>query len=108
MLWKKNVKEVNLLHPCVFCCDYIFAVVDFAVACVQVPDHMWCPTSLVVNGKETEYPVPEPYLPLNFINSTGMRYEAEEVRQCLLKGTGDIVHILIDKRIDVFPFFFFK
>lgn len=47
---------------------------------------MWCPTSLVVNGKETEYPVPEPHLPLNFINSTGMRYEAEEVRQCLLKG----------------------
>uniref|UniRef100_A0A8D3A7F1 Trans-1,2-dihydrobenzene-1,2-diol dehydrogenase n=1 Tax=Scophthalmus maximus TaxID=52904 RepID=A0A8D3A7F1_SCOMX len=53
---------------------------------IRVPDHMWCPTSLVVNGKETEYPVPEPYLPLNFINSTGMRYEAEEVRQCLLKG----------------------
>uniref|UniRef100_A0A3Q0R2T5 Trans-1,2-dihydrobenzene-1,2-diol dehydrogenase n=1 Tax=Amphilophus citrinellus TaxID=61819 RepID=A0A3Q0R2T5_AMPCI len=51
-----------------------------------VPAPMWCPTSLVVNGKETEYPVPEPYLPLNFINSTGMRYEAEEVRQCLLKG----------------------
>ncbi|XP_030578981.1 trans-1,2-dihydrobenzene-1,2-diol dehydrogenase [Archocentrus centrarchus] len=53
---------------------------------VRVPAPMWCPTSLVVNGKETEYPVPEPYLPLNFINSTGMRYEAEEVRQCLLKG----------------------
>ncbi|XP_039867120.1 trans-1,2-dihydrobenzene-1,2-diol dehydrogenase [Simochromis diagramma] len=53
---------------------------------VRVPAPMWCPTSLVVNEKETEYPVPEPYLPLNFINSTGMRYEAEEVRQCLLKG----------------------
>lgn len=49
---------------------------------------MWCPTSLEVNGKETEYPLPEPHLPLNFLNSTGMRYEAEEVRQCLLKGTG--------------------
>ncbi|KAL1007202.1 hypothetical protein UPYG_G00083390 [Umbra pygmaea] len=54
---------------------------------IRVPEHMWCPTSLVVNGKETQYPVPEPYLPLNFINSTGMCYEAEEVRQCLLKGT---------------------
>lgn len=40
----------------------------------------------MVNEKETQYPVPEPYLPLNFLNSTGMRYEAEEVRQCLLKG----------------------
>lgn len=53
---------------------------------IRIPEHMWCPTSLEVNGKETQYPVPEPYLPLNFINSTGMRYEAEEVRQCLLKG----------------------
>ena len=47
---------------------------------------MWCPTSLIVNGEETQYPLPEPYLPTNFLNSTGMRYEAEEVRQCLLKG----------------------
>lgn len=38
--------------------------------------------------------MPEPYLPLNFLNSTGMRYEAEEVRQCLLKGT-DIHNILV-------------
>ncbi|XP_023188776.1 trans-1,2-dihydrobenzene-1,2-diol dehydrogenase-like isoform X2 [Xiphophorus maculatus] len=53
---------------------------------IQVPPPMWCPTSLVVNGMETQYPVPESYLPLNFTNSTGMRYEAEEVRQCLLKG----------------------
>uniref|UniRef100_A0A3B3UPP7 Trans-1,2-dihydrobenzene-1,2-diol dehydrogenase n=2 Tax=Poecilia latipinna TaxID=48699 RepID=A0A3B3UPP7_9TELE len=53
---------------------------------IQVPSPMWCPTSLVVNEKETQYPVPEPHLPLNFTNSTGMCYEAEEVRQCLLKG----------------------
>ncbi|XP_016518441.1 uncharacterized protein LOC103154714 isoform X5 [Poecilia formosa] len=53
---------------------------------IQVPSPMWCPTSLVVNKKETQYPVPEPSLPLNFTNSTGKRYEAEEVRQCLLKG----------------------
>lgn len=54
---------------------------------LQIPEHMWCPTSLVVNGKETQYPLPEPYLPLNFCNSTGLRYQAEEVRQCLHKGT---------------------
>lgn len=41
---------------------------------------------MVVNGKETQFPVPEPCLPLNFLHSTGMCYEAEEVRQCLLKG----------------------
>ncbi|KAM4744632.1 trans-1,2-dihydrobenzene-1,2-diol dehydrogenase-like [Anableps anableps] len=53
---------------------------------IQIPSWMWCPTSLIVNGKETQYPLPEPSLPLNFHNGTGMRYEAEEVRQCLLKG----------------------
>ncbi|XP_060779306.1 trans-1,2-dihydrobenzene-1,2-diol dehydrogenase-like [Neoarius graeffei] len=53
---------------------------------IQVPAHMWSPTSLIVNGKEAHYPVPEPCLPLNYKNSTGLRYEAEEVRQCLLKG----------------------
>lgn len=61
---------------------------------------MWCPTSLVVNEKETQYPVPEPGLPLNFLNSTGMRYEAEEVRQCLLKGLFDIQHILVSTRMN--------
>ncbi|XP_076144270.1 trans-1,2-dihydrobenzene-1,2-diol dehydrogenase [Alosa pseudoharengus] len=62
------------------------AVISGTKGSIRVPEHMWCPTSLVVNGKETQYPVPEPYLPINFTNSTGMRYEAEEVRQCLLKG----------------------
>ncbi|XP_019935572.1 trans-1,2-dihydrobenzene-1,2-diol dehydrogenase [Paralichthys olivaceus] len=62
------------------------AVIVGTKGTIKVPDHMWSPTSLVVNGKETQYPVPEPHLPLNFLNSTGMRYEAEAVRQCLLKG----------------------
>ncbi|NP_001005600.2 trans-1,2-dihydrobenzene-1,2-diol dehydrogenase [Danio rerio] len=53
---------------------------------IKVPAHMWCPTSLLVNGVETQFPVPDPHLPLNFINSTGMRYEAEEVRRCVLAG----------------------
>lgn len=52
----------------------------------QILGPMHCPTTLEVNGKTTQYPLPEPSLPLNFTNSTGLRYEAEEVRQCLLKG----------------------
>ncbi|XP_028299058.1 dihydrodiol dehydrogenase, tandem duplicate 1 [Gouania willdenowi] len=53
---------------------------------IQVVGPMHCPTTLVVNNNRMEYPLPEPCLPLNFTNSTGLRYEAEEVRQCLLKG----------------------
>lgn len=62
------------------------AVIVGTKGSIKIPANMWCPTSLVVNGKEEEYPLPQPSLPLNFVNSTGMRYEAEEVRQCLLKG----------------------
>lgn len=53
---------------------------------LQVLGPMHCPTALVANDKEMKYPLPEPSLPLNFTNSTGLRYEAEEVRQCLLRG----------------------
>ncbi|XP_029441613.1 trans-1,2-dihydrobenzene-1,2-diol dehydrogenase [Rhinatrema bivittatum] len=53
---------------------------------IQVPGFMWCPTSLVVNGKVTEYPLPPTTETMNFTNSTGLSYEAEHVRQCLLKG----------------------
>ncbi|XP_071384934.1 trans-1,2-dihydrobenzene-1,2-diol dehydrogenase-like [Centroberyx affinis] len=53
---------------------------------IRVLGPMHCPTTLVVKEKETQYPLPEPCLPLNFTNSTGLRFEAEEVRQCLLKG----------------------
>lgn len=62
------------------------AVISGTKGFIKVPAHMWCPTSLIVNGKETAFPVPEPYLPTNFVLSSGLRYEAEEVRQCLLKG----------------------
>ncbi|XP_051997936.1 trans-1,2-dihydrobenzene-1,2-diol dehydrogenase-like [Xyrauchen texanus] len=53
---------------------------------MKVPDHMWCPTNLEVNGKVSQHPLPEPSIPLNFTNSTGLCYEAQEVRQCLLNG----------------------
>uniref|UniRef100_A0A673G467 Trans-1,2-dihydrobenzene-1,2-diol dehydrogenase n=1 Tax=Sinocyclocheilus rhinocerous TaxID=307959 RepID=A0A673G467_9TELE len=60
------------------------ALVTVHIHCVAHPMH--CPTVLELNGKKTEFPLPEPGLPLNFHNSTGLRYEAEEVRRCLLKG----------------------
>uniref|UniRef100_UPI00398EA6D6 trans-1,2-dihydrobenzene-1,2-diol dehydrogenase-like n=1 Tax=Pristiophorus japonicus TaxID=55135 RepID=UPI00398EA6D6 len=53
---------------------------------ITIPGCMWCPTSLVVNGNVQEFPLPAPSQPINFTNSTGLRYEAEEVRQCLQKG----------------------
>ncbi|CAH2319087.1 trans-1,2-dihydrobenzene-1,2-diol dehydrogenase [Pelobates cultripes] len=53
---------------------------------IQVPSCMWCPTSIIVNGKETKYSLPPSTKAMHFTNSTGLSYEAEHVRQCLLKG----------------------
>ena len=33
-----------------------------------------------------EFPLPTPYLPTNFLNSVGLRYEAAAVRECILAG----------------------
>lgn len=59
-------------------CD---AVVIGTKGTIKIPHHMWCPTALEVNGKEMQFPLPEPSMPLNFTNSTGLRYEAEEDSQ---------------------------
>uniref|UniRef100_A0A3P8SKV1 Trans-1,2-dihydrobenzene-1,2-diol dehydrogenase n=1 Tax=Amphiprion percula TaxID=161767 RepID=A0A3P8SKV1_AMPPE len=75
----------------VFTCSSVLELRNNAIivgtkGTIRVPETVWSPTSLDVNGKVTQYPLPEPYLPLSYMNGTGMRYEAEEVRQCLLKG----------------------
>uniref|UniRef100_A0A8C7WHP2 Trans-1,2-dihydrobenzene-1,2-diol dehydrogenase n=1 Tax=Oncorhynchus mykiss TaxID=8022 RepID=A0A8C7WHP2_ONCMY len=62
------------------------ATISGTTGTIRVLGPMHCPTTLEVNGKMTQYPLPEPSLPLNFTNSTGLRYKAEEVRQCPLKG----------------------
>ncbi|CAI5790705.1 trans-1,2-dihydrobenzene-1,2-diol dehydrogenase-like [Podarcis lilfordi] len=53
---------------------------------IEIPGPFWCPGELVVNGQKEEFPLPHPSQKLYFINSTGLRYEAEHVRQCLLQG----------------------
>ena len=53
---------------------------------IKIPAPFWCPTMLETPDGPKEFPLPEPSLPLNYGNSTGLRYEAEEVRRCLKEG----------------------
>ncbi|XP_076987330.1 trans-1,2-dihydrobenzene-1,2-diol dehydrogenase [Tamandua tetradactyla] len=47
----------------------------------------WCPTELVVNGKQKEFPPPPSSNKVfNFADSVGLCYEAKHVRECLHKG----------------------
>ncbi|XP_064359669.1 trans-1,2-dihydrobenzene-1,2-diol dehydrogenase [Dromaius novaehollandiae] len=52
----------------------------------QFPTHMNCPTELEVGGQREHFPLPPPALPLCFAHGTGLRYEAQHVRECLLRG----------------------
>ncbi|NWW59749.1 DHDH dehydrogenase, partial [Ifrita kowaldi] len=52
----------------------------------EFPSHMNCPTELLFGGCRELFPLPLPSEPLNFPHSTGLRYEAQHVRECLLQG----------------------
>ncbi|KAG8434000.1 hypothetical protein GDO86_012382 [Hymenochirus boettgeri] len=72
-------------------CSFIAGLTDQAVICgskgiIQVPSRIWCPTSIIVNGTERTFPLPPSSKPHHYPNATGLSYEAEHVRQCLLKG----------------------
>ncbi|XP_078511256.1 trans-1,2-dihydrobenzene-1,2-diol dehydrogenase isoform X1 [Lissotriton helveticus] len=72
-------------------CTIMAALPNQAAICgtkgiIQIPGFMWCPTSIIVNGKETKFPLPPTSKTMNYDHSTGLSYEAEHVRQCLLKG----------------------
>lgn len=47
-------------------------------------DKFWCPISVIdIDGTEKTWPLPEAKHEFNFMNSCGLRYEAEEVRKCI-------------------------
>lgn len=47
----------------------------------------WAPPTIIdVNGTEKSWPLPAAKYDFNFINSCGLRYEAEEVRRCIRGG----------------------
>ncbi|XP_074872644.1 trans-1,2-dihydrobenzene-1,2-diol dehydrogenase-like [Carettochelys insculpta] len=54
--------------------------------CVKLPCPWYAPTTMFVNSQRQDCPLPPPSQPLNFANSTGLRYEAQHVRECLLQG----------------------
>ena len=53
---------------------------------IKVPK-FWCPTTVELPGDTINVPLPEGDHKYNFINSSGLLYEADEVRNCILKGT---------------------
>lgn len=48
--------------------------------------HFWCPPKLITPTETKEWPLPETSIPFIHYNSCGLRYQAEEARQCILAG----------------------
>nr|XP_056720003.1 trans-1,2-dihydrobenzene-1,2-diol dehydrogenase-like [Euleptes europaea] len=62
------------------------AVIGGTEGVIEIPSHMNAPTIMFLKGQRCEWPLPPSPEPLFFENDMGLRYEAEHVRQCLLKG----------------------
>lgn len=58
---------------------------------IKVPE-FWCPATVELPDDTINVPIPGGDRKYNFINSGGLIYEADEVRNCILKG---VVYILI-------------
>ena len=79
-------------------CSISYDISCDAVVCgtkgeLRLPHPFWCPTRLETpegiykkDSISKEYPLPTPYLPGNYPNCTGLRYEAQEVYSCLKEG----------------------
>lgn len=53
---------------------------------IRFDDSFHCPERLVVNGKEHRFQLPPTIVPMNYGASSGLRYQAHEVRRCLVAG----------------------
>ncbi|XP_054714004.1 trans-1,2-dihydrobenzene-1,2-diol dehydrogenase-like [Uloborus diversus] len=53
---------------------------------IKVLSPMWCPTVIQTPNEVLEFPLPDTIAPCNFENSSGLRFEAMEVRKCIQKG----------------------
>ncbi|KAK3106519.1 hypothetical protein FSP39_021638 [Pinctada imbricata] len=63
------------------------AVVYGTKGCIHLPDYFWCPTEVLLPSGKMTCPL-EPEDPSAYVypNSMGLRYEADEVRKCIMEG----------------------
>lgn len=53
---------------------------------IEIGAPFWAPTKMTVCGEEKEFPLPQGDGEYVYINSSGLHYEAAEVRRCLKQG----------------------
>jgi dihydrodiol dehydrogenase / D-xylose 1-dehydrogenase (NADP) len=53
---------------------------------LKLPNPFLCSTKLETPSGTLEFPLPQSDKKINFLNSTGLSYECEEVRRCIQSG----------------------
>lgn len=62
----------------------------------------WCATKIqLVDGTVQEFTLPEGVAPYNFYNSAGLGFEAQHVRECLLKGLKESPKVTHDETLTI-------
>ncbi|XP_003748342.1 trans-1,2-dihydrobenzene-1,2-diol dehydrogenase isoform X2 [Galendromus occidentalis] len=77
------------------------AIVHGVNGSIKLANPFWCPESLDVNGRKIHLPFPETLLPCNYVNSSGLRYEAMHVRECLQKGLTESPVLPLDATLKI-------
>ena len=66
---------------------------------MTIPDPFWCSTKLETPSGTLDFPLPEAKIPFNYTTSAGLRYEAQHLRECLLKGLTESPVISLDETL---------
>lgn len=67
---------------------------------IKVGYPLWCPNKLIrKDGQEVAFPLKVGKFKYNLINSAGLFYEAQHVRQCLLKGLTESPLLPLDETL---------
>ena len=73
------------------------AIVVGTKGTLKLPFPFWCPSKVETPMGVLEYPLPSLDKPTVFRNSSGMRYEAEEVHMCLKALKTESSHMTLDQ-----------
>uniref|UniRef100_A0A2L2Y1H3 Trans-1,2-dihydrobenzene-1,2-diol dehydrogenase n=1 Tax=Parasteatoda tepidariorum TaxID=114398 RepID=A0A2L2Y1H3_PARTP len=84
LLYTKN-RTANVTSTLLAPCDNELVIIG-TKGIIKVKNPFWCPTAVETAEKTHEFPLPDAIRPFNCTNSSGLRYEAMEVRECLQKG----------------------
>ncbi|XP_042900272.1 trans-1,2-dihydrobenzene-1,2-diol dehydrogenase-like [Parasteatoda tepidariorum] len=84
LLYSKN-RTANVTTNAItqFPCDLVVIGTE---GIIRVPNPFWCPTVVQTETETYEFPLPNTIRPCIYINSSGLRFEATHVRECIQKG----------------------